>query len=493
MRLTCFVIQFFIFFPLFSQNKTSTEIDSILNASFQKFGELKFIESTELANNALELSIFNNYSKGKVMSNIYIAKVLVEVGLNMEALKYIQHIYEEPYFNKEVIFQVESHRLKGKIYGSQQLYTLAKDEFNKQLSLSENISDPKKKELSKLWAYQNIEHLYTLQEVNDSIEVYQNLQEEQLLHFEEHEVFYNISTLYAGKGRLSLNKGKFDEANLQLKKSIDMLENSNLPYKYYTLQIFGDLEAARGNIDKAISFYNEALENSISLNATQTSRELHKRLADYMFKNDTLIENAKEHIREYTILNDSLENHNSMVIDTVLEKIVKDKDEASAQKSRLFKSILQGLIVISIIIVTILIYRNRKSKNKLIEKDQVLISKAEKIEELEEELESNIYQEIIELAKSNSPEFLPLFRKGYPEFTEAMKQLDPSIRSSELYFCALAYLNFSTKDIANFTFVTIRAVQVRKNRMRKKHNIPSEVDFNEWFRNLENEHSHVYK
>lgn len=200
MRLTCFVIQFFIFSPLFSQNKTSTEIDSILNASFQKFGELKFIESTELADNALELSIFNNYSKGKVMSNIYIAKVLVEVGLNMEALKYIQHIYEEPYFNKEVIFQVESHRLKGKIYGSQQLYTLAKDEFNKQLSLSENISDPKKKELSKLWAYQNIEHLYTLQEVNDSIEVYQNLQEEQLLHFEEHEVFYNISTLYAGKG-----------------------------------------------------------------------------------------------------------------------------------------------------------------------------------------------------------------------------------------------------------------------------------------------------
>ena len=68
-----------------------------------------------------------------------------------------------------------------------------------------------------------------------------------------------------------------------------------------------------------------------------------------------------------------------------------------------------------------------------------------------------------------------------------MRNLNPSVRSSELYFCALAYLNFSTKDIADFTFVTIRAVQVRKNRMRKKYNIPSEVNFNEWFRNLENE------
>ena len=67
-----------------------------------------------------------------------------------------------------------------------------------------------------------------------------------------------------------------------------------------------------------------------------------------------------------------------------------------------------------------------------------------------------------------------------------MKQLDPNIRSSELYFCALAYLNFSTKDIANYTFVTTRAVQVRKNRMRKKYDIPSEIDFNEWFRDLDN-------
>ena len=91
------------------------------------------------------------------------------------------------------------------------------------------------------------------------------------------------------------------------------------------------------------------------------------------------------------------------------------------------------------------------------------------------------------MAKSNSSEFLPLFGKGYPEFIETLKRLDPTSRSSELYFCALAYLNFSTKDIANYTFVTTRAVQMRKNRLRKKYNIPSEMDFNEWFRNLENE------
>lgn len=162
-----------------------------------------------------------------------------------------------------------------------------------------------------------------------------------------------------------------------------------------------------------------------------------------------------------------------------------------ATRSRSFRNTVIGIILASIIIGTILIIRNLKSRKKLNKKSELLIYNNKKIGSLKKELENNIFQDIIELAKSNSPEFLPLFGEGYPKFVEVMKQLDPNIRSSELYFCALAYLNFSTKDIANFTFVTIRAVQVRKNRMRKKYDIASDVDFNEWFRNLENGNSVV--
>ena len=163
MRLKCFIILFTIIFPILSQNITSTEVDSLLNESQQKFVELKFIESSEIADQALNLSISSNYSKGIVMSKLYIAKLLLEIGLNMPALEYLEEINEEPFFRKEVIPQVESHRLKGRVYGNQQLYTLAKSEFNKQLLQSDNIADPKKRELSKLWAYQNIEHLDPLQ------------------------------------------------------------------------------------------------------------------------------------------------------------------------------------------------------------------------------------------------------------------------------------------------------------------------------------------
>jgi len=44
----------------------------------------------------------------------------------------------------------------------------------------------------------------------------------------------------------------------------------------------------------------------------------------------------------------------------------------------------------------------------------------------------------------------------------------------------MAFLNFSTKNISEYTYVTVRAVQIRKNRWFKKFEIPSDADFNNW-------------
>lgn len=323
-----------------------------------------------------------------------------------------------------------------------------------------------------------------MQGQNDSIEVYQKLQEKQLFKFEEREVFYDISTLCVSRAKLYLAKAKFEEAALQLRKSLAIIEKYNSPYKYYSLQTFGDLEAAQGNVTKAIFYYNEALENSVLLHATFTSRDLHKRLSDYMFMNDTLQDRAKEHGIIYSLLNDSIENDSKSTVNTIFENLIRDNENKHALMIRTFWYVVVTLILVSVSFIFFLILRNRRIKQTLQNKSQQLVSNVQKIDSLEKKLECNIFKEIVELAKTNSPEFLVLFMKGYPEFVDAMKQLDPNIRSSELQFCALIFLNFSTKDISNFTFVSIRAVQVRKNRLRKKYNIPSELDLNEWFRSL---------
>ena len=489
MRFIYIIFLFISFTPLFAQNKSFNEVDSLLKVSFQQVSELKFIESLKLSEKALQLSQEAKYQKGTIYAYLYIARVLQEVGLRKDALAYIDKIEDDNYFQEDAFVQAETYRIKGRIASSQRLYNLEKEQYLKQLEVTQNITDVKKRNLVITTAYFYIQHLYAKQNNVDSVEVYQNLLKN---HFRNNNIsndsirsYYYIS-LYADKGLLFKNIGRYDEAAEQLDKSLEYIQNGNSSLLFYILQVYGDLEVARGDTMKAIAYYKEALDHSLNVNINHKTMYLHKRISDLLMHDQRTIEDAKKHLREYNIISDSLQRHNKMVSDLMLNEIVKERDEASSNKTKNFISIVVTLISLTILLGVFFIIRNRMHKRRLMKKNQQLHSTTEKIELLKEEIESNIYEDIVELAKNNSPEFLPLFEKGYPEFTEAMRSLNPSIRSSELYFCALAYLNFSTKDIANYTFVTVRAVQVRRNRLRKKYNIPSEVDFNEWFRSRAN-------
>lgn len=90
-------------------------------------------------------------------------------------------------------------------------------------------------------------------------------------------------------------------------------------------------------------------------------------------------------------------------------------------------------------------------------------------------------EEIIRLAKDNSPRLLSKFKISYPDFFEKLATIEPNLQNSELIFCIYLRLNLTTKEIATYTFVTPKAIQNRKNRIRKKLNIASKVDIYKWF------------
>ncbi|MBW8522662.1 hypothetical protein K0U91_14225 [Chryseobacterium chendengshani] len=89
--------------------------------------------------------------------------------------------------------------------------------------------------------------------------------------------------------------------------------------------------------------------------------------------------------------------------------------------------------------------------------------------------------EILRLAKENSPRLLSKFKNLYPAFFEKLSTIQQNLQNSELIFCIYLKLNLTTKEIATYTFVTPKAIQNRKNRIRKKLNIPSTVDIYKWF------------
>ncbi|PWN65432.1 helix-turn-helix transcriptional regulator [Chryseobacterium viscerum] len=91
--------------------------------------------------------------------------------------------------------------------------------------------------------------------------------------------------------------------------------------------------------------------------------------------------------------------------------------------------------------------------------------------------EENV-QEILSLAETNSPVFFEKFQVFFPLFIPGILKINPNLIHSELYFCALMKLDFDTKKIAQCTNNSIRAVESKKYRIRKKLNISSEININ---------------
>ena len=77
-----------------------------------------------------------------------------------------------------------------------------------------------------------------------------------------------------------------------------------------------------------------------------------------------------------------------------------------------------------------------------------------------------------------------VFNKFDPLFSDKILDIAPTMVASELEFCALLRLNFETKEIARYTGFSVRAVESKKYRIRKKLKVSSDIDLNIWMTKL---------
>jgi DNA-binding CsgD family transcriptional regulator len=105
-------------------------------------------------------------------------------------------------------------------------------------------------------------------------------------------------------------------------------------------------------------------------------------------------------------------------------------------------------------------------KNELLE----LIKQDLKKSELDKSLISKINSTIKE---DNSFEiFSEAYDKLDTDFLKKMKQLYPTLTPSDLKLCAYLRLNLSSKEIAPMLHISIRSVEIKRYRLRKKLNLP---------------------
>ncbi|PUB26374.1 hypothetical protein C8J95_11158 [Elizabethkingia sp. YR214] len=179
----------------------------------------------------------------------------------------------------------------------------------------------------------------------------------------------------------------------------------------------------------------------------------------------------------YRDTNEHFYKQQKEVVNLATEKFITDiqnSERAERRKMWLFIGFLVAGVV-GLVVFTYIKIRHLKFKK------QVLHIKTNK---LKEQIENNLFNEVIELAKTNDSMFLSRFQELYPEFIQKLKSLSPELETSEMTFCAMIKLNFTSKEIANYTFVQHASVQQRKRRIRKKFAIPSDADLYQFFSGL---------
>jgi len=71
-------------------------------------------------------------------------------------------------------------------------------------------------------------------------------------------------------------------------------------------------------------------------------------------------------------------------------------------------------------------------------------------------------KKILHLASTNDPSFLMLFKETYPDFYKKLNAINPGLIAGEQKLCAFLKLDLSTKEIAQYTNSSIRAVEAKK-------------------------------
>lgn len=476
----------FTFKNLISQNHT---IDSLLEASQSdlRSGELKRVLAKQ--NIILKESKKKNYSKGIARSYLFSGKCYMKLGDCGKALFFFNNALNEKYAQLDMDLKSEIITNIGNCYHQQSLYNDALEKYREAIrlgELSEEINYIKAKN------YNNIGNLYeTVKTPKDSAYYYyckayyyfkndyKNTQTQKKNTIGA-TICTNLGEVWSTNNRIDSSKYYFNKAALYNNKAKDITLGAVLEQKIGVLYYHShDYKTAEYHLEKAKTVFEEK-EDIYKLSESYT----------LLIKLNKILGNEKKQT-EYQDLLLTIEKKINAIQESAraatLDNVIKEKNEVFRKKEVRLYWIITIILLITLLVIIFSIYSHKRKKDSsflTLQKERDIIQQKE-IEANELKLKINeSFDEVVQLAKDNSPEFLIRFQEVYPQVCSAILKINPQLISSELKFCALLFLNFSTKDIAEYTFTSPKTVQNRKNGIRKKLNIPSDTDLYLWFKNL---------
>ncbi|SEW26298.1 Tetratricopeptide repeat-containing protein [Chryseobacterium wanjuense] len=472
-----FILVFFSVFLFAQQKITSENIEGRLKEAEILMISGKADEFIKANLSILEDSKSISYSQGNAKVCLNLAYVFNRLNQYEKSIRYLKMMEaENDYKSADEFNRISTNVLYSNNYFGIKMYDEAITKLKENIRLSENVTVDSTRRYIKTLGLIDMATNYTEKKRYDSATlcVYKAIQELKGQKIKNTCLGVNLKIALLNLAGIKFKENKVDSTEYYVKASralpVDLGYNEFVVYK-----LLGQINSSKKNYDSAIINYKKGIELAQKAKNSRKLSELYSLISDAYSKKKEF-GNEKAYLNKFVKLNDSIRETEASNLNETIKLLVKDKQKPLEEKNRyLLYAIILGAIGLVVIVLFV--------AKKIGKKNKVLHIKNEENKILNRKI-NEAFEDVVQLAKNNDPEFSARFQEVYPDFFPKLLQKEPQLLTSELKFCALLFLNFSTKDIAEYTFVQPQSVQTRKNRLRKKLNISSEEDIYIWMKNI---------
>ena len=450
--------------------------------------------SNKLIEEVIQQSKKINYTNGVIGGVLSKGVNLFNVGRFEESLK-LTHAWEQIVVASEDNAKISHlYALQGNSYGRLLFFEEAHQSLMRSLSYGQKIVDNNTR-------YYNLGRTYGIiaNNIQKNTNITVNL--DSVLYYRKKS--YQIQQKITGKGSVKtglvlqanaiahvyLEKHKPDSAKQYLDVAMKLISSHQLEkYGVETLTGFGQLHFQQKHLDSALFYYEQALRLAMKTKNMIDIKKCYQKLAEIHEKMGNKAD-SYAYLKKYATLADSLAQTNKNAVKTSADIIVDQNEREYAHKKLYYTLIIIGSILLLITLSYVLVkFRKRHQKvltvhklkqEQLYQKLAFLSTKT-----LTDKVDEAILKEIVELAMANDPAFMIKFQEFHPVFIQRLMERAPSLVNTELLICAQLRLGFYTKEIARYTKASVRSIEGKKHRIRKKLDIATNEDINVWMMQL---------
>ncbi|WP_415325845.1 transcriptional regulator [Chryseobacterium sp. MMS23-Vi53] len=447
-----------LYSTLYSQTYSLDDLERI-SEEYRTSGKIQ--EIIDFNTKALTAYQKQNNIEGEIAATLNIANYLAVLNKYKESIAYLDKAEAK-------IKKINNPELTSKLYGgygrnysSINLFELSNENIDKAIKYGKLVKDAEKRKKRLAAGYSWKLFNFTKMNMLDSIK---STERKSLAISPDPRLYTNIARRFIETEK-NLDSGQF-----YLDKAMAITDKFPAD-KPMVLLNYGGLYSEKNNHEKALEYFLQALKYYEKDKTKLNKKNAYKVIAEtYYSLGDK--EKAAEYLKKYTAISDSISNEEQAIAHIPIKKAV---DEKEKEKTKIYS--ISAIIFLCLIILFYFLRKTYLKRQK--QKDEIIIDQTEENEKLKRTL-NPAFEEVIQLAKSGTPHFMTRFREVYPEFYEKLTSQYPDLTLGDIKFCAFLKLNFSGKDIMEAENLSIRTVENKKYRLRKKLELTSDVDLGKW-------------